>query len=72
MTFNWFISKKVRQATAMRKHVQKILNHQRDILPPKSVEAVELALNDTHKAVAENASPELLALGGGPAGSAFV
>jgi len=60
MTFNWFISKKVRQATAMRKHVQKILNHQRDILPPKSVEAVELVLNDTRKAVAENAAPELL------------
>src|SRR2546430_11980326 len=31
-TCNWFFSKTVRHAGAMRKHVQKILNHQRDIL----------------------------------------
>ena len=35
MILQWFLSKTVRQATAMRKHVQKLLNHQRDILSPQ-------------------------------------
>jgi len=60
MTYQWFISKTVRQATAMRKHVEKLLNHQRDILSPQAVEAVRTALADIHKAVAENGEPERL------------
>ena len=60
MTSQWFISKTVRQATAMRKHVEKLLNHQRDILSPQAVEAVRTALADIHKAVAENGEPERL------------
>src|SRR2546427_46090 len=40
----WFLSRTVRQATAMRKHVQKILNHQRDILAPQAITAVQAAI----------------------------
>src|SRR5437016_9331472 len=57
---NWFISKTVRQATAMRKHVQKLLNHQRDILSPQAVDAVNTALAAIQKAVAENTGEEAL------------
>jgi len=55
MILQWFLSKTVRQATAMRKHVQKILNHQRDILAPQAVEAVSAAIASCRKAVAEDA-----------------
>jgi signal peptidase I len=50
----WLISGRVRQATAMRKHVQKILNHQRDILSPAAVQAVETALAECQRVVASN------------------
>ncbi len=50
----WVLSGTVRQATAMRKHVQKILNHQRDILAPKAVENVEIALANCRRVVAGN------------------
>jgi len=60
MTSQWFISKKVRQATAMRKHVERLLNHQRDVLSPQAVEAVRTALADLRKSVAENGEPERL------------
>lgn len=51
MTLNWLTSKKVREATAMRKHVQKLLEHQRDILTPKAIDEVEKALNDLQAAI---------------------
>ena len=40
----WFFSKTVRHAVAMRKHVQKMLNHQRDIFQRRSDQAVESQL----------------------------
>jgi signal peptidase I len=42
----WFISKTVRQAVALRKHVWKILNHQRDILQANAISEVESAMAD--------------------------
>jgi len=42
----WFLSRQVRQATAMRKHVRKLLNHQRDILSPQAVDAIASADRD--------------------------
>jgi signal peptidase I len=60
MTTQWFISKTVRQATAMRKHVERLLNHQRDVLSPQAVEAVRTALADIRKAVTESGEPEQL------------
>ncbi len=44
----------------MRKHVRKILDAQRDILSPQAVSAVETALRDTKKAVAEGADEAAL------------
>ena len=51
---SWLLSKTIRQATAMRKHVLKLLNHQRDILTPQAIEAVEAAMAGCQKAVAAN------------------
>ena len=44
MNLRWFFSSTVRQAADMRKHVQKLLNAQRDILSPEAVAAVETSL----------------------------
>src|SRR5215469_5057972 len=60
MTLNWFTSKTVREATAMRKHVKKLLQHQRDILSPKAIGEVEAAMKDVQDAVAANADKETL------------
>src|SRR5437867_314401 len=56
----WFLSKTVRQAGAMRKHVEKILNHQRDILSPQAIAAVETATRDLQTAAAEKSDPAAL------------
>jgi signal peptidase I len=47
MNLKWLFSSTVRQATAMRKHVQKILDHQRDILSPQAVQAVSESIAQT-------------------------
>jgi signal peptidase I len=60
MILQWFLSKTVRQATAMRKHVLKILNHQRDILSPQAIAAVQLAMANCQQAVAEHADKPAL------------
>ncbi len=60
MILQWFLSKTVRQATAMRKHVQKLLHHQRDILSPQAIEAVQAAIEDCRKAVAEKSDKAAL------------
>jgi signal peptidase I len=38
----------------MRKHVQKLLNHQRDILSPQAVEGLQRAVRDMDSAIASN------------------
>ncbi|MFO1488447.1 MAG: signal peptidase I [Verrucomicrobiota bacterium] len=60
MTFHWFISGTVRQADAMVKHVRKLLNHQRDVLAPKSVEEMEKALGDVESAIRAKADKAAL------------
>jgi signal peptidase I len=59
-TCNWFLSKTVRHASAMRKHVQKILNHQRDILSPQAVTAVEGALAELQRTIVNTPQKEAL------------
>jgi signal peptidase I len=46
-------SRTVWHANAMRKHVLKLLNHQRDILAPQAIEALEGALKEIRDAVAQ-------------------
>jgi signal peptidase I len=49
----WLFSKAVREACAMRKHVQRLLNAQRDILSPQALGAVQLKMNELNAAIAE-------------------
>jgi signal peptidase I len=42
----WFLSKTVRHAVAMRKHVHRVLCAQRDILSPQALEGVTAGLED--------------------------
>jgi len=44
----------------MRKHVQKLLNHQRDILPPQALQAIQAAVRDLQNAIASDADKEAL------------
>jgi signal peptidase I len=60
MNLQWFLSGTVRHATAMCKHVQKILDHQRDILAPKAVQEVEAAIREVKNTVAAKADKAAL------------
>jgi signal peptidase I len=60
MKLRWFLSGTVRQATDMCKHVEKLLNAQRDILSAQAVEAVTAAIGETRAAIDSNASDEAL------------
>jgi signal peptidase I len=56
----WFTSGTVRHATAMRKHVQKLLNHQRDILSAQAISAIEAGIAELRGAIARNVGKEAL------------
>src|SRR5882762_4924506 len=60
MTLRWFISKTVRQATAMRKHVHRLLCAQRDILSAQAVGAVNGALDELEKTLRSGVAREAL------------
>jgi len=47
----WFFSRTVRHATAMRRHVRKLLNHQRDLLSPQAIENIQAPCLDLQQAV---------------------
>src|SRR5438093_755650 len=51
-----FVSSTARQANAMRKHVEKLLNHQRDILAPNALEAVQGGIRDMNQSIASGTS----------------
>src|SRR3954469_22463745 len=56
----WFLSKTVREAVAMKRHVWKLLQHQRDILKAEAVAAVDAAVKSTEAALKAGASTEAL------------
>jgi len=60
MIFRWLASGTVRHAIAMRKHVEKLLNHQRDILTPPAIEAIQGAIQELRVASAgANSKPAI-------------
>ena len=58
LILQWFYSKTVRQATAMRKHVHRILCAQRDILSPQAAGAVDAALEALRQGVRSNSGKD--------------
>jgi signal peptidase I len=60
MNLRWFISKTVRHATAMRKHVRHLLSAQRDLLSAQAIEAVTGATNQLQAALSSGATSDAL------------
>jgi signal peptidase I len=60
MKLRWFLSSTVRHATDMRKHVQKLLNAQRDILSPQAIAAVQDGLKEMEAALGADANDQVL------------
>lgn len=50
MILKWLLSRSVRQALQMRKHVWKLVQHQRDLLSSAAMEAMEKAMLEVHRA----------------------
>jgi signal peptidase I len=53
MILRWFISKAVREAGAMRKHVHRLICAQRDLLSPQAIAGVQVKIDELDGAVAE-------------------
>lgn len=60
MFLKWFASRSARHTWDMSKHVQKLLNAQRDILSPPAVTALESAISDAQGAARSKAAEEVL------------
>lgn len=60
MILRWFISKTVRHAAAMRKHVHHLVCAQRDLLSPQALEALTGAVQQLHSALRTGADNETL------------
>ena len=60
MRLRWFISSTVRQAADMRKHVQELLNSQRDILSSQALSALETSLKEMQAALDADADAPAL------------
>ena len=52
----WLFSKTIREAVAMRKHVWRLLNAQRDLLSPQAIAAVQIKINELNATIAEKAN----------------
>ncbi len=47
----WFLSKTVREAVHLKRHVRRLLRHQTDVLPAEAREALETGLRDMEEAI---------------------
>jgi len=56
MSLRRFFSSAIRDAVAMRKHVQRLLNAQRDLLSPQAVAGVQIKIDELNTAIAEGAN----------------
>jgi len=56
MILRRFFSRAIREAVAMRKHVERLLNAQRDLLAPQAIAAVQEKINELNTAIAEGAN----------------
>ena len=60
MLGQWLLSRAVRDATNLCKHVRKIVNEQRDLLSPQAIDNVSCAVGKIRNAIALKADPEAL------------
>ena len=60
MIGQWLLSRTVRDATNLCKHVRKIVNEQRDVLSPQAIENVSRAVVEIRNAMASKSDPKAL------------
>jgi signal peptidase I len=60
MKLRWFLSGTVRRATDMCKHVEKLINSQRDILSPQAIEAMASVTRQMRQAIDSGADDKAL------------
>lgn len=60
MILRWLFSRTLREACALRKHVQRLLNAQRDLMSPAALQLVNGALHDLLTAINTNPSKQEL------------
>jgi signal peptidase I len=60
LLLQWFLSRTLRHAIATRKHVQRLIQHQRDLLSPQALEAMHGAVGELQTAITLNAGKEAL------------
>jgi len=60
MIARWFISKTVREAINLKRHVRKLLQHQTDILTPQAVEGLQTALDEFARSIESDISAKEL------------
>jgi signal peptidase I len=56
MSLRHLFSSAIREAVAMRKHVERLISAQRDLLSPQAVAAVQEKINELNTAIAEGAT----------------
>lgn len=56
MILRRFFSKAIREAIALRKHVERLLSAQRDLLSPQAIAALQEKINELNAAIAERAN----------------
>jgi signal peptidase I len=56
----WFLSRTLRHAIATRKHVQRLVAHQRDLLAPQALQGIQGAIGELQAAIAANADKAAL------------
>src|SRR5258705_3842650 len=59
MTLNWFLYKRVRVATHMYKHIQRILDAQCDLLAPEAIAKVQGAIDSLKGAIRANPTQQI-------------
>jgi signal peptidase I len=59
MNLHWFISKAVREAGAMRKHVHRLVCAQSDLLSPQAITGVQVKIDELDGAIAEKHSGKI-------------
>src|SRR5207247_11030027 len=60
MIGQWLLSRTVRDATNLCKHVRKIVNEQRDLLSPQAIENVSRAVGEIRNAIASKTGRKAL------------
>src|SRR5450756_1629767 len=60
MILRWFLSRAVRQACELRKHILKLLKAQQDLLSPQAIDAIQKPAEELRRALRTGAAREAI------------